>query len=202
MAISTGLCAKYFDLYTASMAPIVKARLANVLQDKLIRFCDKVYSYGEIVNEFALNGADISVQRYSTRKVNLEYKELKNPKTSYFVLGGDKSKFDCWVPKMVYDFVMFIYESESNKIDKVDADEVYDCLKHLAPHVGLVGRLVGRLDDSTLINKDQRRQYLEFVASNCDTWLDVEAVAERTALYNCHSDLVIDDYILGFKVEQ
>ena len=69
--------------------------------EKLYRYDGKILTCEEMIKEFEPNKKIIYVQKYSTKKICLEYKELKSTKRFYSIANKESNIID--IPKIVWD---------------------------------------------------------------------------------------------------
>ncbi len=82
-----------------------EARLNKQLE-KLYRSNGKIVTLRDLLAGMKITGKKIHTQEYSSKKVNLEYKRLSNPKKTYYVKYlNDGVELLKELPKIVFDSI-------------------------------------------------------------------------------------------------
>ena len=118
-----------------NLTPLQRGRLVKALDKKWRDSITKnAYTTRERLKKGDFIGKETSVQEYSNRKVNLEYKKLANPKTTYEFKTKDGYLVE--VPKIIYDRVSFEGELKQEKEGKSYNEEFIEALDlETAKHV-------------------------------------------------------------------
>lgn len=97
----------------SGMSAMQKGRLVAQL-DKKWRIDGETVSMGEMINKGEFVRKSFNIQKYSNKKINMEYKELSTPKQVYTLWNKDGGGYN--VSKLIYDAVNL---PSSNYIDGV-----------------------------------------------------------------------------------
>ena len=90
----------------------IKAFIEKHLK-QLIRYEGRVMTHKEYYNTLSPHARRTRVRTHENRKINLEYRKLKNPVTEHYVCFGERSL--CMVPKIMYDhFFNHLPEEEAS----------------------------------------------------------------------------------------